>query len=57
MRRGWPVTELMLGTLVFAVLMDLFYVVEHWSEIDIDEHEEMTHKPEELTGRAEERHD
>ena len=50
-------TELMLGTLVFAVLMDLFYVVEHWSEIDIDEHEEMTHKPEELTGRAEERHD
>jgi len=53
MRGGWSVTELVLGAIVFAILMALFYGVEHWAEVDIDEHEELTRKHEESAHHTE----
>lgn len=38
-------TELLISALLFALLMGLFYGVEHWAEVDIDEHEELTRQP------------
>lgn len=46
-------TELVLGAIVFAILMALFYGVEHWAEVDIDEHEELTRKHEESAHHTE----
>ena len=54
---GCPVTELLLGALVFAVAMGLFYGLEHWSEIDIDEHEALTREPGEAEKNKENSHD
>ena len=50
-------TELLLGALVFAVAMGLFYGLEHWSEIDIDEHEALTREPGEAEKNKENSHD
>ena len=46
-------TELVLGAIVFALLMGLFYGVEHWAEVDIDEHEELTREADESAHHTE----
>lgn len=39
-------TEILLGALIFAGLVGVFYAVEHWADLEIDEHEAMTFEPE-----------